>query len=263
MQRGIEPRRKSTALPPPDSIDVRRTAFLLDVDGTLLDIAATPQGVDVPEALRATLRDLLAVTGGAVALVSGRTISMLDRLFAPLGVPAIGGHGVEMRLTPDGPIVKHHLPDLSDSLRERLHALSAIDQRLLIEDKLHSIAVHYRLAHQHEDFLKNEIAGIVLVGGDRVEILSGKAVIEVKPKDFNKGSAVIELMTHVPFFGRTPLFIGDDTTDEAVFAILPEISGLGFSVGKPIEGARGVVPSPEHVRSWLTALSTHAGHRST
>jgi len=79
MQRGIEPRRKSRTIPSPDSIDVTRTALLLDVDGTLLDIAATPDGVVVPATLGSTLSDLLAQSGGAVALVSGRTIDTLDR----------------------------------------------------------------------------------------------------------------------------------------------------------------------------------------
>lgn len=259
MQRGIEPRRKSRALPSPGTVDLRRTVLLLDVDGTLLDIATTPTGVVVPKSLRPALRKLLALSGGAVALVSGRTIDMLDRLFAPFKAPAIGGHGAEMRLSAGGPVMKGHPPSLSEALRERLHAVATIDPRLLVEDKLHSIAVHYRLAHQHESFLKQEIAGIVAAGADQVEILSGKAVIEVKPKHFNKGSAVMELMTSSPFSGRIPLFIGDDTTDESVFAILPEFSGIGFSVGKAIEGAEGIVPSPEHVRSWLAELAAHAG----
>jgi trehalose 6-phosphate phosphatase len=259
MQRGMEPRRKSRALPSPDSVDVRRMALLLDVDGTLLDIATTPTSVVVPEPLRQTLRNLLALSGGALALVSGRTVDTLDRLFAPLKVPAIGGHGAEMRVSTADPIVKCHRPDLSDALRERLHALATIDPRLLIEDKLHSIAVHYRLARARQDFLEREIAGIVAASTDQVEILSGKDVIEVKPKAFTKGSAVIELMNHPPFSGRIPLFIGDDTTDESVFAILPELSGLGFSVGRVMAGAEGIVPSPEHVRSWLAELAAHAG----
>jgi trehalose 6-phosphate phosphatase len=260
MQRGIPPRRKSKSLPSPDTVDVGRTALLLDVDGTLLDIATTPTGVVVPEALRPSLRNLFALTGGAVALVSGRPIDMLDRLFAPLKLPAIGGHGAEMRLSADGPVGKCHPPDLSEALRERLHALSSIDPRLLVEDKLHSIAVHYRLALQQEALIKKEIAAIVAAHGEgEIEILSGKAVIEVKPRHFNKGSAVLELMTYRPFAGRTPLFIGDDTTDESVFAILPGFSGLGFSVGRAMEGADGVIPSPAHVRSWLAELAADAG----
>jgi trehalose 6-phosphate phosphatase len=260
MQRGLKPHRKLKALPSPESIDLSGTALLLDVDGTLLDIAATPDGVVVPSTLRATLHDLLARSGGAVALVSGRTIDTLDRLFAPLKSPAVGGHGAEMRLSGDGAIVKRHPPPLNNVLRKRLHDLTAVDPRLLVEDKLHSIAVHYRLALSREAFLKREIAAIVAAeSADHVEILLGKAVIEIKPKDFNKGSAVIELMRHRPFSGRVPLFIGDDTTDEAVFAILPELSGIGFSVEKAMKGADGVIPSPEHVRAWLKQLSLRAG----
>jgi trehalose 6-phosphate phosphatase len=263
MQRGIEPRRRPKSIPPPESVDVKRTALLLDVDGTLLDIAATPDGVVVPTSLRTTLERLLARSGGAVALVSGRTIPTLDRLFQPLALPAIGGHGAEMRLNPDGAVIKRHPPGLSDAVRQRLHALSEIDPRLLVEDKLHSIAVHYRLALQQEPFLEKEIAAIVAdEPGDEIEMLPGKAVIEIKPSRFNKGTAVQALMGHAPFLGRMPLFIGDDTTDEAVFAILPELSGLGFSVGREMQGADGVIPAPEHVRTWLVQLAAAAGRAS-
>jgi trehalose 6-phosphate phosphatase len=260
MQRGIEPRRNSRAIPSPDTIDVTRTALLLDVDGTLLDIASTPDGVVVPRVLASTLRNLLAQSGGAVALVSGRTIVTLDRLFGPLTMPAIGCHGAEMRVAGDGAISKRRPSTLSKSLRRKLHALAGIDPRLLVEDKLHSVAVHYRLALQREGFLKQEVEAIVAADHEsEVESLFGKAVIEVKPKHFNKGTAVTELMTYEPFAGRTPLFIGDDTTDEAVFAILPDLAGYGFSVGREMAGADGVFESPQAVRAWLAGLSDRAG----
>jgi trehalose 6-phosphate phosphatase len=260
MQRGVEPRRNSRTIPSPDSLDIARTALLLDVDGTLLDIAATPDGVVVPRPLASTLRDLLARSGGAVALVSGRAIATLDRLFDPLTMPAIGGHGGEMRPSSDGPITERRPALLTARLRRKLHALAGIDPRLLVEDKLHSVAVHYRLALQREDLLKREIEAIVAADHDgEVESLFGKAVIEIKPKHFNKGTAVVELMASAPFAGRTPLFIGDDTTDEAVFAILPELAGRGFSVGREMAGADGVFESPQAVRAWLARLSGHAG----
>lgn len=262
MQRGVRPRRRSKAIPLPKSIDAKRTALLLDVDGTLLDIAKTPDGVVVPLSLRTTLQDLLSLTGGAVALVSGRTIGTLDGLFQPLKLPCIGAHGAEMRLHPDGAVMKRHSPDISDAIRERLYALTSIDPRLLVEDKLHSIAVHYRLALHHESFLEKEIAAVVAdEPGDEIEVLPGKAVIEIKPSRFNKGIAVQALMGYAPFSGREPIFIGDDVTDEAVFPILPELGGLGFSVGRTIRGADGVIPSPEHVRTWLAGLATAAGRQ--
>jgi trehalose 6-phosphate phosphatase len=259
MQRGIEPRRRTKSIPPPASVDLTSTALLLDVDGTLLDIASTPDGVVVPASLNATLERLLAQTGGTVALVSGRTIPMLDRLFQPLKLPAIGGHGAEMRLAPEGAVIKQHPPGLSEAIRKRLHALAEIDPRLLVEDKQHSIAVHYRLALQQEPLLEKEIAAIIAdEPGDEIEVLPGKAVIEIKPSRFNKGVAVRTLMGLAPFLGRKPIFIGDDTTDEAVFAILPGLRGVGFSVGRAMPGADGVIPSPEHVRTWLAHLATSA-----
>jgi trehalose 6-phosphate phosphatase len=238
---------------------MNRTALLLDVDGTLLDIAATPARVVVSPKLRSTLSDLLVKSGGAVALVSGRTIDTLDWLFAPLKPPAIGGHGAEMRIAASEAVSKRPL-SISDALRRHLHQLADLDPRLLIEDKLHSVAVHYRLALQRETFLKSEVAKIVAAEpGGNVEILFGKAVIEIKPKEFNKGSAVGALMTYPPFAGRTPLFIGDDTTDETVFRILPDLAGRGYSVGRMMEGADGTFASPQAVRSWLQRLSTRAG----
>jgi trehalose 6-phosphate phosphatase len=238
---------------------MKHTALLLDVDGTLLDIAATPTRVVVSPKLRSTLSDLLAKSGGAVALVSGRTIDTLDQLFAPLKAPAIGGHGAEMRLSASEGASKRPI-SISAALRRRVHALADIDPRLLVEDKLHSVAVHYRLALQREAFLKHEVANIVAAEspGD-VEILLGKAVIEIKPKEFNKGLAVSDLMTYPPFAGRTPLFIGDDTTDEAVFRVLPDLAGRGYSVGRTMAGADGTFASPQDVRSWLRRLSTRAG----
>jgi trehalose 6-phosphate phosphatase len=258
MQIGTEARRQSGTPPSPDSIDMTRTALLLDVDGTLLDIASMPTGVVVPPTLRTTLRDLLQQSGGGVAFVSGRTIATLDHIFAPLKPPAIGGHGAEIRLSARGPALHPRPAALSETLRRQLQLIAEIDPHLLLEDKLHSIALHYRLAFQQEAFLRKEIAAMVSREPvDTVEILFGKAVIEIKPKLFSKGLAVCELMTYEPFAGRTPLFIGDDTTDESVFRILPELSGLGYSVGRAMAGVHGIFRSPEHVRSWLALVSAH------
>ena len=88
---------------PFDPLDLRDFAVLLDVDGTILDIAPTPHAVHVPETLLRTLSLVGERTHGAIALVSGRPIANLDLIFAPLRLPAIGGHGAEIRPDP-----KHH-----------------------------------------------------------------------------------------------------------------------------------------------------------
>ena len=131
---------------------------------------------------------------------------------------------------------------------------------MLIEDKAHSIALHYRLAPERETFLKVAVREIVASEPNAdVEFLLGKHVIDIKPKHFSKGSAVRDLMRRKPFAGRKPLFVGDDTTDESVFAILPELKGCGYSVGRQVAGTQGTFASPQEVRSWLRQIWTRNG----
>jgi trehalose 6-phosphate phosphatase len=240
---------------PSADVDLSITTLLLDVDGTLLDIAPTPNAVVVPAALKRILGDLMDEASGAVALVSGRTIETLDNLFRPLVVPAIGGHGAEMRLTSGAPINRTSTAVLPESLRKKLHQLTEIDPRVFLEDKSHSAALHYRLAPEHEPFLQHAVSAIVdKEPADTVEYMFGKHVIDIKPKAFNKGLAVTELMKHKPFAGRTPIFVGDDTTDESVFAILPGLNGIGYSVGRSLAGTHGTFGTSQDVRTWLTEM---------
>jgi trehalose 6-phosphate phosphatase len=255
MQSVIEPSFRQTVLEP---IDLARVAILLDVDGTIVDVAATPQGVVVPEPLLQTLATLHTRTGGALALVSGRLVENLDQLFAPLALPCIGGHGVELRSSARAPLHTSAVK-LSPTIKNQVVAAAAVDPRIIIEDKGSSLAVHFRLAPDRAELMKNEIATIVdRARIERLEMLCGKAVIEIKPRAFNKGTAVRELMRIPPFADRTPMFVGDDVTDESVFAILPELGGLGYSVGREIDGVRGVFGGPQDVRDWLADLA--AGH---
>jgi len=240
---------------PSDNVDLARTALLLDVDGTLLDLAPTPGEVVVPATLRGVLSELSDKAEVAVALVSGRRIASLDELFFPVVLPAIGGHGAEMRPDPRAAIVEITDAVLSPSLRRELQLLAAIDSRILVEDKVHSVALHYRLAPEHETLLKVAAREVIAdEPGDSVELVLGDHVIDVKPKGFNKGIAVRKLMGQAPFKGRTPLFIGDDTTDETVFASLPALRGRGYSVGRALSGTDGMFASPEDVRAWLMRI---------
>jgi trehalose 6-phosphate phosphatase len=115
--------------------------------------------------------------------------------------------------------------------------------------------VHYRLAPELGPLIKNRIAAILdRVTAEKLEILCGKAVVEIKPKGFNKGTAVCELLQNPPFAHRTPLFVGDDVTDESVFAVLPALGGFGYSVGREVAGVERTFDSPRDVRDWLTGL---------
>jgi trehalose 6-phosphate phosphatase len=248
----------SSILPGPH--DLRSIALLLDVDGTIVDMAITPGSVTVSDSLRTSLRELHKRCEGALALVSGRLISDIDNLFAPLRLPAVGGHGAEMRPTAESPVFARTADAIGDGLRKLVMAAASADPRVIVEDKTSSLAVHYRLAPHMEQPLKTKIAAIIARLGMRdLEILHGKAVIEIKSTRFSKGVAVRELMKIPPFVHRKPVFLGDDTTDETVFEVLPPLGGLGYSVERNMRGANGMFGSPHDVRDWLSSLCGNAG----
>jgi trehalose 6-phosphate phosphatase len=234
--------------------DLHTSALLLDVDGTIVDIAPSPDAVHVHASLHDALSRLITATDGAVALVSGRMISDLEHLFAPLRLAMVGGHGAEMRLLGDAKAVPYAAPELDGELKRRLLALARDGVRA--EDKGLSVALHYRQAPERENALRAAIGDLCAQPWPApIEILSGKAVIEIKPAGFSKGSGVRELMRRAPFAGRRPIFIGDDTTDETVFAIMPELDGTAFSVGRDVAGVAGRFATPARVRAWLDRIA--------
>jgi trehalose 6-phosphate phosphatase len=230
-------------------------ALLLDIDGTLLDLAPTPREVWVPPGLAKTLNRLLVRTSGALALVSGRSLNDIDLIFAPVEFPAVGGHGAEMRLSTESEAVATHAPPMDKELKKRLAAIAQLSPGILLEDKGYSLALHYRLAPHAEKAIYEAVS---LIRADLpnapIEVLPGKCVCEIKHSGFNKASGVLELMTHEPFKGRRPVFIGDDVTDETVFAIMPDLGGLAFSVGRRAHGVAGHFDEPRDVREWLAHL---------
>jgi trehalose 6-phosphate phosphatase len=245
------------AVPVPASLvpHLDQTAILLDIDGTLLDLVPTPREVWVPPGLSKTLNRLLDRTSGAIALVSGRSLNDIDLIFAPEQFPAVGGHGAEIRLSQDNEAVATHAPPMDKELKRRLAAIAKLSPGILLEDKGYSLALHYRLAPHAE---KAIYAAVSLIRADLpnapIEVMPGKCVCEIKHSGFSKATAVRELMTHEPFKGRRPLFVGDDVTDESVFAIMPDLGGLAFSVGRRAKGVAGHFDDPGDVRAWLAHL---------
>ena len=193
-----------------------------------------------------------------MALVSGRPLKDIDGIFAPLKLPAIGGHGAELRpAVSHGKVIRPLLPLLEERVRRQLLALAT--RGIIVEDKGYSLALHYRLAPESGADLHRAVASIVaFLPNSAFELLPGKFVIEVKPTGFNKGTAVLELMEFPPFKERKPIFIGDDITDETVFAIMPDVHGVGFSVGRIYPGVTGIFESPANVREWLARMAMKA-----
>ena len=235
--------------------DLDQTALLLDIDGTLLELAPTPRDVVVPPNLASTLQALHDRLDGALALVSGRSLTDIDVIFAPLQFPAVGGHGAEMRLSVENEAVASHAPPMDNDLKRRFIAISHLSPGILYEDKGYSFALHYRLAPQFERTIYEAVSAIRAdLPQAPIEVLPGKFVCEIKPAGFTKATGVRELMSHAPFSGRNPIFIGDDVTDESVFAIMPAFRGVSFSVGRRAHGVDGQFRAPKDVRAWLTHL---------
>jgi trehalose 6-phosphate phosphatase len=256
-ERSVDQDASPEAVPVPAALvpHLGESAFLLDIDGTLLDLRPTPREVWVPPGLCKTLNRLLERTSGALAFVSGRSLNDIDLIFAPEQFPAVGGHGAEIRLERDSDAVTSHAPPMDKELKRRLASIAKLSPGILLEDKGYSLALHYRLAPHAEKAIYEAVS---LIRADLpnapIEVMPGKCVCEIKHSGFNKATGVRELLTHVPFKGRRPVFIGDDVTDEAVFAIMPELGGLAFSVGRRAKGVHGHFDDPSDVRAWLAHL---------
>lgn len=231
------------------------TAILLDIDGTLLDLMPTPREVWVPPGLADTLKQLALRTSGALAMVSGRSLNDIDLIFAPDVFRAVAGHGAELRLAVDREADAAHAPPMDKELKRRLAAVARLSPGILLEDKGYSLALHYRLAPHAEEAIYEAVSAIRADLPDApIEVLPGKFVCEIKHAGFTKATGVRELMTHAPFRGRRPIFIGDDVTDETVFAIMPDMNGLAFSVGRKAVGVDGHFDTPADVRAFLARL---------
>jgi trehalose 6-phosphate phosphatase len=229
------------------------SCLFLDIDGTLLDFAPTPDQVHVDQALRELLRELDHACDGAVALVSGRSIDDIDCLFDPLCLPAAGVHGCERR-DASGRLQRAVIDSGAlDEFVARLRAAARPLDGILIEEKPLGIAAHYRLAPRLEAALRANLYRLAAILPPDFEILEGDHVIEVKPSAFNKATAVEAFLREAPFAGRRPVFIGDDVTDYDGFAAVRRHSGLAISVGERCS-AEWRLAHPVAVRQWLEAF---------
>ncbi|MDQ8727197.1 trehalose-phosphatase [Bradyrhizobium sp. LHD-71] len=249
--------RKKGAVPVPSAIlpHLDKCALLFDIDGTLIDLAPTPDGIYIPPDLAPHLQELWRLTSGALALVSGRTILDVDQIMKPVKLPAVGGHGAEMRLLAGGEVQAVQVRPLDPHLKKRFTAIGNFSSGILIEDKGYSLALHYRLAPHAEQHIFDSVAAIRAdLPEAPIEVLNGKFVVEIKHEGFSKATAVRHLMQQPPFIGRRPIFLGDDITDETVFGIMPDIDGIAYSVGRKAQGVAGHFDAPQDVRDWLALM---------
>ena len=205
-------------------------ALFFDVDGTLVDYVADPATAEIPRSLQQTLAELSSALAGALAIISGRSIVDLDRLFAPLQLPLAGQHGAEARR--DG-ILRVFAPPSSAlaSILAPVYAFAASRPAIRIENKGLSVAIHYRGDESARDALAALLADAMERYGGEHELLASHLAFDIRPRTANKGRAVEWFMSAAPFAGRVPIFIGDDRTDEDGFAAALARGGHAIKVG--------------------------------
>lgn len=223
-------------------------ALFLDIDGTLIDLAATPDSVEVPAMLAPALAEAKAWLGGALAIVSGRTLAEIDRLMAPLRLACVGEHGAVIR-SPDGAIHRagpdHAVPP---AWKAALHNAVRDWTGVLVEEKSFGVAIHFRQAPPRERAIRQLVEALVAEDAARFEVLPASMAFEIRHRSLTKAIAVETFMPDPPFAGRVPVFVGDDVTDEDGFRAARAMGGLGLNVKQAFAG------QPSEVRRWLAAF---------
>jgi len=240
--------------PGPALLPAHQICLFLDVDGTLIEFADTPHGVHVEPVLLETLRRLEAALGGAIAIVSGRSIADIDRVLHPLRLPAAGLHGVERR-DAAGRIRAPFIDETPlDAVRESLLRFVADHPGLLLEDKSQALAVHYRRVPALRDAVWSSMLKVSAGLAPQFVLLEGDMVLELKPGVADKATAVDAFMREAPFRGRFPVFVGDDVTDYDGFAAVRRHGGITVAVG-PRVTAQWNLADPRAACEWLARIA--------
>jgi trehalose 6-phosphate phosphatase len=246
----------------PSTLSLADTAFFFDFDGTLVELAPTPDGIVVPRLVPDLLDTLRRATNGAVAVVSGRGIDSIDSYLAMPDLPIAGLHGAERRDS-NGDVQRVGFND--ERLLRMEHVLEDVVSRnagMLLEIKGAALALHYRNAPDREPAARAATERLVQEYADAYVLQPGKMVYEIKPKDVDKGRAVRALMSEPPFTGRKPVFVGDDLTDEKGFAVVNEFGGLSIKVGAGDTLAHARIESVGAFLDWLLDIAGMAGTRA-
>jgi trehalose 6-phosphate phosphatase len=231
-------------LPPLD-----RAALLLDLDGTLLDLAPRPDAVVVPAELRETLRALRQLLGDALAIVTGRPVETVDALLGDAMFAVAGEHGGAIRHGPGEMLERPPLPSPPLAWLVEAERLAAAHPGAILERKARGFALHYRAAPASGEALHEALTRL-LAGSEQFELLQAHMLWEVRPRGADKGKAVAALMGRAPFRDRLPVFVGDDVTDEDAIAAAAAMGGTGLRVQDAFGDAAGV-------RAWLHAIATN------
>jgi len=240
-------------LRPPPATLLDGAALFLDFDGTLVELADTPDAIRVAPALQLLLDRLRRRLGGRLAIVSGRSLADLDRHLPTSGIAFSGSHGLELKLA-DGTALPLSVPIGLDDVHARVRDFADGTEGLIAEEKPAGIALHYRMAPAEAERVAGFMEGLARERGFGLQ--HGAMVTELRPVGATKGDALKAFMTEPEFADARPVFVGDDLTDEHAFAAAAELGGAGVLVGPAREtAARFRLASVAAVAAWLGAAA--------
>jgi trehalose 6-phosphate phosphatase len=217
--------------------------LFLDFDGTLVELAERPDAIVVPPELPTVLHSLSERLGGALAIVSGRTLDELMQFLHPADLTIVAEHGAVMRLS--GDLAETPAPSWPANWAHMIEEFTSAYPGTFVEFKSHSVAVHFRQAPDSESEVKKFAAKLAKEHPKLYELLPAKMAFELKRIETSKGVGIRAAMQIPPFEGRLPVFVGDDVTDEPGFAAVEELGGVALHVDRAFGG------SPALVRKWL------------
>ncbi|WP_442756114.1 trehalose-phosphatase [Methylocystis sp. JAN1] len=233
-------------------------ALFLDFDGTLVDVAPTPETIRIPLDLCSLLGRLMRALDGALAVVTGRSVTDVERYLASSRLVIAGEHGAELRIARD-----RFVSTVAAMSPAAAAAVSSISERFdgaEVEVKRSSIAVHYRANPEAGPGIERELRRLLSENFREFVLCRGRKVYELVPAHVSKGAAIDSLMRFPPFLGRRPIMIGDDFTDEAAFQSAELHGGMGLKVaGEHFSKDVADFNEPAEVRAWLAAFAAGLG----
>lgn len=232
-------------------------AIFTDFDGTLVELAETPDAIVVPDELQDDIQHVMRILDGAFAVISGRAVADLDR-YLPRGIALAGGHGTERRRADGSAMnIDESSTAAAEGIARRLQPLVRDHPPLLLEPKNGAVALHFRRAPELEQTCLHAMADAI-ADAPGFNMLEGKMVVEARPPGAGKGHAIRAFMQEAPFLGRIPIFFGDDTTDEEGFVAAQELGGVGVKIGDGASTAQVRTADARTARAIIRQLADRA-----
>lgn len=236
-------------------------SLFLDIDGTLADFSLDPNHSFVKQKNLSIIKELLKFNI-SVNIVTGRPLEQAQRFFSPLKLTIAATHGLEIFFEKNNVFQENNAVFDAQTLKkinQDIDQRCALYPQIRIEHKPHSVALHYREYPDYKNQAMNILTHIQLKYPD-FKIITGKYVFELVPIQANKGLAIKKIIQQQRLDSTFPIFIGDDLTDEAGFAVINHLAGMSIKVGLGETQAAFRLENTEAVTHFLELFYEYIQH---